>query len=411
MRPTPPTSARPARCTPPGAAIAALLALAVLTGCSSDDEAAGATASSDDGTEAERPVVETARAETRSREKTLRVSTTLAPSRTLQVTPEVGGVVDEIYVQQGEAVEAGDPLVRIASVDYSLQVDSAKTQSEAAEAGLNQARAQLETTKKQYERFQKLYEQDVVAKSQFEEVETAYERAKAGYESAKAQAEGASVGIEQAENQVRDTTVRAPFDGHVVQRMLDEGSVVRPMASPVLVLIDDDPIRAEASVSELHLSEIDEGMAASVTVDAYPDREFDGELTMLNRQVEARTREAAIRVELPNDDAALTAGMSGTLTLQLGTRRQLVVPRTAVFEREGKEATVYVVDSERARRREVTLEPGFETDLPIAEGLSEGDRVVTWGSSQLRDGARIEIRSEDDGGGTDDSSGSEGGSR
>jgi membrane fusion protein (multidrug efflux system) len=374
------------------AGAATLAVMLVVTGCSSaEKEAAGATANDD-----ETVVVEAANAETRSLEQTIEVSTTLAPSHTLRVTPEVGGVAEKLYVDQGDTVEAGDPLVRIGSPNYSLQVDSAQSQKAAAEAGLKQAKAQLETAKKQLERFEKLYEQDVVAKSQFEEVETAYERAKAGYESAEARAEQASVGIEQAREQVEDTTVRAPFDGHVVRRMVDEGSVLRPMASPVMVLIDDDPIRAEGSVSELHLPNIEKGMEATVTLDAYPDRAFDGELTMVNRQVQPRTREAAVRVELTNDSGDLRAGMSGQLTLEVGSRERVVIPRNAIFEREGKKATVYVIESDRARRREIEIEPGFTAEYPVREGLSAGDRIVTWGGKQLRDGARVEVRSGDD---------------
>lgn len=375
------------------AGAATLAVMLILTGCSSaEKEAAGATANDDNET----VVVEAATAETRSLDQTIEVSTTMAPSHTLRVTPEVGGVAEELHVDQGDTVEAGDPLVRIASLNYSLQVDSAQSQKAAAEAGLKQAKAQLETAKKQLERFEKLFEQDVVAKSQFEEVETAYERAKAGYESAKAQAEQASVGIEQARDQVQDTVVRAPFDGHVVRRMVDEGAVLRPMASPVMVLIDDDPIRAEGSVSELHLPNIEKGMEATVTLDAYPDRAFDGELTMVNRQVQPRTREAAVRVELTNDSGDLRAGMSGQLTLEVGSRQRVVIPRNAIFEREGKKATVYVIASDRARRREIEIEPGFTAEYPVREGLSAGDRIVTWGGKQLRDGARVEVRSGDD---------------
>jgi RND family efflux transporter MFP subunit len=186
------------------------------------------------------------------------------------------------------------------------------------------------------------------------------------------------------------------------------------MASPVMVVIDDDPIRAEASVSELDLADIKEGMPATVTVDAYPDRTFEGELTMVNRQVQPRTREAAIRVELANESGDLRAGMSGTVTLEVGSRERLMVPRQALFEREGKKAIVYVVDSGKVQRRDVRIEPGFEKNYPVTEGLSKGDRVVTWGDrTQLRDGASVEVRSDaapnsDDG---DSSSDTNGGSR
>lgn len=374
--------------------VATLLCIAfavALGGCSeAESEASGAQAD-----EKTAVPVKVAPVEKRELARTVETSTTLAASRTLTVTPEVGGLAEKIYVEQGDEVEEGDPLVRIASVDYSLAVDSAQSQKQAARAGLERAKAQLETTRKQYERFKKLYEDDVVAKATFEEIETAFEQAKAGYESAKAQAEQASTGVEQAQTRVDDTVVRAPFDGHVVRRMLDEGAVVRPMASPVLQIIDDEPIRAEATVGELAVPELRSGMEAVVEIDALPEESFRGEIETVNRQVDPRTREAAIRVVLPNEEGRLRAGMSGTVTIELGERQREVVPRRALFDREGTTAAVYVVESETARRRTVEIEPGFEEMIPIVDGLSAGDRVVIWGIDKVQDETPIEIQSDD----------------
>lgn len=379
--------------------VVSLLAVALSACWDRESEASGAEADDDSAVP-----VEVTPVEERKISRTVETSTTLAASRTLTVTAEVGGVAEKIHVDQGDTVEKGDPLVRIASIDYSLAVDSAQSQKQAARAGLQQARARMETARKQYERFKKLYEDDVVAKAKFEEVETAYEQAKAGYEAAKAQAEQASTGVRQAQTRVGDTVVRAPFDGHVVRRMLDEGSVVRPMASPVMQVVDDDPIRAEASVGELVVPRVETGMEVTVEVDALPGESFEGEIQMVNRQVDPRTREASIRVVLPNEDGRLRAGMSGTVTIELGSRERLVVPRRALFDREGSTAAVFVVESETARRRTVEFEPGFEERVPVTEGLSVGDRVVVWGIDQVRDGSGVEIRSGGDDGGPEEQS-------
>lgn len=370
--------------------IGALALLMVVSACDKvENEASGSTAQADDTPVA----VKTAPVEKKTLPWTIESPTTLAPSRTLRVTPEVGGVAEKIYRDQGESVERGDPLVRIASADYSLAVESARSQRLAAKAGLKQAKARLETARKQYERFQKLYEDDVVAKAEFEKVETAFEQAKAGYESAKAQAERASTGVKQAETRVGDTVIRAPFDGHVVQRMVDEGSVLRPMASPVMVIVDDDPIRAKASVGELKVPDLREGMEAAVRLDAFPDETFEGKVTMINRQINPRTREASIRVVLPNKEGKLRTGMSGTITIELGSRDRVVVPRRALFDRKGSTAAVYVVESGTAHRRTVEIEAGFEEKLPVTKGLSEGDQVVTWGIDQVHDGSPVNVKS------------------
>lgn len=381
-----------------GGWLLAAAALAALSACSDPEgEAAGAEAAEDS------VAVEVSTVEQREISRTVETSATLAGSRSLTVTPEVGGIAEKIYVDQGDEVEAGDPLVRIASVDYSLAVDSAQSQKQAARAGLDQAKARMETARKQYERFQELYEDDVVAKAKFEEVKTAYEQAKAGYEAAKAQAERASTGVKQAQTRVDDTVVRAPFAGHVVRRMLDEGSVIRPMASPVLHIVDDEPIRAEGSVGELNVPEIEEGMEATVRVDALPEESFQGAIKMVNRQIDPRTREAAIRVELPNEEGQLRAGMSGTITIELGAREHPVVPRRALFDRQGSTAAVFVVESERAERRSVEVDAGFEGRVPVLEGLSVGDRVVVWGRERLQDGDTVRIKSSGEETGDDES--------
>ena len=141
----------------------------------------------------------------------------VAAEKTTEVGPRVDGIIDEIYVKVGDHVEGGQPLFRTRQVDYEISVRRARH-------ALTLARAELRKAERDLHRAQELREQDIVAEDRLDAVRTAHEISGA-------QSRLAETALEQAEQALTDTVVKAPYTGVITARYIDEGTMQRTMMS------------------------------------------------------------------------------------------------------------------------------------------------------------------------------------
>jgi len=335
--------------------------------------------------------------EVRKFKKAILVQGTLLPERKVVVTPEVPGKILRIYKKAGDAIREGERLVLLSQTDFKLGEQTSLAQISAAQAGLLQAQTNYDNLSTQLERFKKLYEQKSIPKAEFEKVENGFKMAEAGLKAAQAQLNMAQSGRSIAASRLADTLVRAPFDGFVTERMMDEGEVVRAMPpSVVMVVMDTDPVKAEGSVNELDAFKVQVGTPVEVSVAAIPGDTFKAEVEMVNAAVDPRTRTVGIRVNVPNPDRRLKPGMTATIAINLGETEALAVPDDAVIRTDiaANRGVVFLVNNDTAIRREVSYGIRHDDLLEIKEGLIPGELVVRGGQEMLRDGQPVLVVAE-----------------
>jgi RND family efflux transporter MFP subunit len=290
-----------------------------------------------------------------------------------------------------------------------------------AEEQVRQASASLEYSRQQLRRAEELYAQGFVAGQAVEaarlevvlqearlrsaeeqlrllrggprpeEVEVArrqVRQAEVALRQAQSQLAQGEVALRQAESLLAESTVVAPAAGVVSRRLVDPGSTVTP-ATPLLQLVDIDPVLVTIPVAERETAFIRPGMKALVRVDALPGRVFRGTVASVSPVLAAATRTAEVRIEVPNAERVLRPGMTARVDLELVTRANVVaVPVEAVLEQEG-EKRVYVVaeGTARARRVETGISDGVRVE--IRRGLNAGELVVVAGQHTLRDGTPV----------------------
>jgi RND family efflux transporter MFP subunit len=375
-------------------------------------------------------------------ERALRYPGTLRPAGTVTVLSKIPGRIEGILVEEGQLVGGDELLVRIEDTAVRLQMQQAYAAWQAAEAQYDKARRgvraeelenaralyqkaseDLATAEESFQRSERLYRSGTIAKAQYEEAESRLRSARTELENAgrtlkmleegaspeeqemaRSQARAARASYELARLQVEDTEIRAPVAGSIARILQDEGNTVGGSV-PILVLVQDDPIFAEAAVPERHYGELiarKQEVQCRVRPAAYPGADpFVGTISEIAPTIDPGSRTFAVTVKIPNPQLVLRPGMYAEVELVVERREQaLLVPETAVLERD-RQSVVFVIGQPAAgpngggeaaaRQREVRVGLSTPGVVEIVEGIALGDLVIVEGNAFLEDGQRVRI--------------------
>ena len=338
----------------------------------------------------------------------------LFPFEEVTVSSEVEGRVEEIYVDVGDGVAGGRPLVKILPVELRLAVEQEQAALQQIEARLTtpgggdpiqnprdaaevkKAEADRTDAEQKFDRAKELFAQGLIARGAFDEAETRKNAARAAYDMAlqsvrnlQAQAAQRQAAVALADKKLEDAVIRAPFAGKVKARMVSPGQYVK-VQTPVMVLVDSDPLRVKLNVPEKMAAWIAVGQEVKVQVEAYPARTFVGKISRLNPSVDPQTRSFEVEALLDNGEGLLKPGFFARVTIASSRVDQaLLVPEGALRYLYGV-YKVYAVDKGVLRETEVKLGSRDRDEVEIVEGLGAGARVaVPLEGQEPRDGAKV----------------------
>jgi RND family efflux transporter MFP subunit len=298
----------------------------------------------------------------------------------LQVRDSSGRMRD---LEEGDAVSAGAILAHVEERDYQSKVAR-------AEAGIAQAKAGEEKALHDLNRAEALFKADALTKPDLD-------AARAAHQSALAQSAAARADLEVAATALRDTTLRSPRSGVVLERKLDRGALASP-GTVVFTIGAVDSLKAVFGVPDAVVHQLRAGMSLTASADAVVDRTFTGRVTMIAPAADSDTHLFGVEVTIPNRDGALRPGMIATIQLEnqnvdLPKTSAPAVPLTAIVKHSANQGSyaVFVVDGQQAKLRPVTTGPIAGDGIQIANGIREGEQVIVSGAARLRDGERITV--------------------
>lgn len=288
---------------------------------------------------------------------------------------EVGGRITELLVTEGQEVSAGTQLARLDSRDYQANYDQAAAAFRKAETDLA--------------RSERIYQQDTgaISASRIDAERNAVELTEAA--------------LRVAEKALQDTVLRAPFDGYVARRLVEDFQNVQPK-QPVMILEDLSSLEIEVSVPERDVAEsgqpqdLDERtqqIRPRVRVSAVPGSEYPARLIEFRTSADPATRtfRALLTIDVPEDQMILP-GMTAHVVYDAAfLSGRITLPSHATFTDAEGNPSVWIADptSMQVSRRGVTLGEFTAGDVQVLSGLSTGDLVVVSGVSQLREGMQI----------------------
>jgi RND family efflux transporter MFP subunit len=307
---------------------------------------------------------------------------TFTSARVARLSAEISGQVEAVNVEVGDRVETGSALVELDREIEQLTL-------QALQASTTQSGAELADARRRYQDAQRLREQKNISENALRLLE------------AEVKVDSATLRQKQAEEQrqqarVERHTLRAPFSGVISERLTETGEWIEP-GRPVLTLVAVDDLRIEFRVPQEFYSGIDSQSTVSITLDALPDREFDGTIDAVVPVSDVSSRTFLIHVRVNAGDARLTPGMSvhGKLNLSTGSRG-VVVSRDAILRYPDGRVTVWVIDPRSepptVSEKRITTGHSFDGLVTIREGIEAGDVIVVQGNESLQEGQQVRIQ-------------------
>ena len=271
------------------------------------------------------PVYQAVAVEPRNIVVSARASGAIEPDTLVEVKSKASGEITEIRVETGQLVERGTLMV---------QVDrrQARNTTAQAEANLEVARARLQNAEAQRRRSEELFRSQSIT-------QTEYETAVLDHANARANVVNAEVAVENARIQLGDTEIRAPMTGTIITKAVERGAVISSPTTAasggtvLLTMADLGLVRVRTLIDETDIGKIRTGQRATVTVDAYPNQPFEGEVLKVEPQAEIQQNVTMfpVLVRITNRGGLLRPGMSAEVEVHIGNREDvLAVPNTAL---------------------------------------------------------------------------------
>ena len=304
----------------------------------------------------------------------------LQPERRAELRAELAAVVMQVLKDNGEAVQAGELLVRLDDTALREGLSS-------AEEAVRASSQALEQTERSANRLRTLQAQGMVSVQALEDAEQ--RRVAVNSELVAARARLAT-----ARQQLRRSEVRAPFAGVLSERKVSVGDTAA-VGKELAKVIDPRSMRFDGQVSADRMQEIKPGQSVSFRVNGHTPDVFTGKVTRLDATANASTRQVEVQVAFANPASApRVAGLFAEGVIETGGTPVLMLGESALV-RTGEAVHVWKLGAQSIQRQAVKVGPrdARSGEWPVLAGLSTGDRVLRNPGSNLRDGQRFEFSS------------------
>ena len=338
--------------------------------------------------------VRTAQVQNISTGSETRYSANIVPNAQVDLAFKSGGYVESIRqvrgadgrlrnADTGDWVTRGTVLAVVRQQDYTDQREQARAQ-------LARAQADYDHAKLNFDRTSNLYSNQAATKPEFDS-------AKAQQDSAIAALNNAKAVLNESQTALDDSSLRAPFDGWILKRGVDVGSLVGPSVAG-FTIADTRSVRAVFGVPDTSIARITLGQKQSIMTDSFPNP-FAGRVSAISPAADPKSRVYSVEVTVPNPHNQLKAGMIASLALdgEILPNSVLAVPLSAVI-RDPQQPQSFAVllaegngDPTTVRARPVRLGDAYGNMIQVVGGLNAGDRVVTSGATLVKSGEQVRV--------------------
>jgi HlyD family secretion protein len=373
------------------------------------------------------------------------------PEVEVKITPEVFGEIIALPFREGATVKKGDVIVKIRPDFYQAQVDQQTAAVAAARAAAVNSLVQVEKATADFKKYQDLFDRKLVSDFDYSTYKTNYDAAKATRESALANVDGAEGFLKQAQDSLSKTVIYSPMDGTVSSRSSEVAERVQSSSefagTEIMRVADLSKMEVRVKVNENDIVNVKVGNPVKISIDAYPDRKFNGVVREIGASADngGATAQASassdqvtnfiVKIRVSDKDLALRPGMSGTADIETQTVKDVVaIPIQSVTvraqggmtaeelskknekdakDRSGNEQDVATEKADAIRDREKLLKVVFIRDgdkvrlqkvetgiaddslIEVKSGVKAGEEIVSGTyaaiSRTLKDGAKIRI--------------------
>ncbi|MFD0965149.1 efflux RND transporter periplasmic adaptor subunit [Pseudofulvibacter geojedonensis] len=314
------------------------------------------------------PLITTLKAEQKAFTHYVELQGSVNTKQNLVIFPEYSGVLSKVYVKEGQKVSKGQTLAKIDDGGLSQQ--------------LAQLQIQADLAKTTYERQKRLWDQKIGSEIQYLQAKSSYEAQQRA--------------VNQLQQQIGKTVVRAPFSGTIDDVITEQGSVVAPGQSQLFRIVNLQNMYIETDVPESYISNVT------------PGKEVKVELPILGKTIDATVRQAGsfinpanrtfkIEVAVPNKDNAIKPNLTAKLKINDYTNKEaILIPQSIISENAEGDQYVYIItdrNQKKAKAKRVIIKTGKTQGdyIEVLSGLKNGDEIIEEGARSVKDGQEVKI--------------------
>jgi RND family efflux transporter MFP subunit len=325
--------------------------------------------------------------------------------RMATVSAKITGKVQEVLIEEGQKVAAGEVMARLDPVDALAQRRLASSQRAAARTEIGSVQAQLNEAESNAARMESLVGQKLVSTSQYEQAIAERDSLRAQLATAQRNAQVADSQLRIAEQDLDNTIVRAPFAGVVIAKAAQPGEIVSPLSAGggytrtgIGTIVDMDSLEIEVDVGEAFIGRVHPQMPVEATLNAYPDRKIPAEVIAIIPAADRGKATVKVRIAIKVRDPRIVPDMGVRVSFleaaepdtAVAKNPGVLAPATAITSRGGK-SVAFVVADDTVTQRAVRVGRSLGDDREVLDGLAGGDTVVVDPPKNLEDGARVRV--------------------
>src|SRR5262245_29671017 len=341
----------------------------------------------------------------------VRATGTLMAEDQADVAAETAGRIVSTPIERGSRVGEGGELVRIVATETNAQLKEAEANAAQIEARLGltpdgtfdvnavpevqNAKATFELAQGEFNRIKSLLDQRVVSQSEYDQRRTQMEATRQQFEAAKHGAaqqykslQAARARVALARKAVADTVVRAPFAGVVAERLVSSGDYVTK-GMKVATVVRVNPLRVVLTIPEQFVSAVSVGLPVRFDVDAYPGKQFTGNVKYISPALQADRRALTVEAVVPNPNGELKPGLFATARIEQSAKTPGILVPTAAVQTSAGTSRVFVVMGDHVEERIVVTGQAVGDLIEVNKGIASGEKVATSNIGKLNDGTKI----------------------
>lgn len=287
---------------------------------------------------------------------------TLEAVQEATIVSKVRGLVQNLKVEEGDYVKAGQILAKIEDDQYRIESERAK--------------ATMDRLYNDYQRNKELFDKKLISAEVYENSRYEYESQKSGYELAQLNYEY--------------TSIKSPISGVISERFIKVGNMIGT-DQQVFKVTDFDPIQANLFIPEHERSKMKKGQRTELIADAIPGKVFAGKIERISPTIDPLTGTFKVTVYLDDNEDLLRPGMFGRVKIVYDTRTNTkMIPKAAIIS-EDETQSVFVIKDSLAFRKIIRTGYVNGNSIEVLDGLEDGEIVVTTGQGSLTDSTRVNV--------------------
>lgn len=302
----------------------------------------------------------------------------IEPEKEIAVKSKLSGIIKKVYVEVGDYVKPGDPLIEVRPDPTPLEYAEAKRNMELAEVNAATARSE-------FDRMKKLLKDSFISQKEFEVAENAFKEFELRLNLAQEKLALLEKGKIEVANRTVDTIIKSPVEGTILERHVNEGDPVVPLTSyqagtELLIMADMDSLIFKGTVDEIDVGKLEEGMTAELKIGAIPDEKITGRLSKISPKAKQQENATLFDVEIDivqRGKKVIRAGYSTNADLLINkVENTLYIPERLVEFKDDKTFVEIKNAAGEIEKKEVQVGLSDRINIEIKSGLKEGDEVV-----------------------------------